>query len=186
VRQRPDTPRVSVLWTTDAVAQPFAVLIETPEPAWRSRLEPEPKYDAETGIYIERWLLQRRTWLLVDELVRTTPDLVNHGGDFVRRGTGTKTMATRTLVELRDLYLGPKPTAPPPLPPPPASLVSKIVHDASGTRTLVVLAPGARDKIVSLALARNLHPLLDADTTDTPVLFCEVDLAPPPWEGAAP
>jgi hypothetical protein len=73
----------------------------------------------------------------------------------------------------------------PPLPVPPASLVSGIVHDASGTRTLVLLEPGARGKVVSLGLARTLHPLLDADTSDTPVVLCEVDLAPPPWEEPA-
>ncbi len=176
---------MSVLWTTDAIAQPFAVLLETPEPAWRTRLEPEPEYDAETGIYIERWLLQRRTWLLVDELVRTTPDLVVDGGDFIRRATGTKMVNAKSVVELRDLYLGPRQVPPPPFPPPPASLVSRIIHDASGTRTLVLLKPGARGKVVSLALARNLHPLLDAAVSDTPELCCEADLAPPPWEDGA-
>ena len=186
VRQRPEHPRVAILWTTDAVAQPFGVLVETPEPAWRNRLEPEPEYDVETGTYIQRWLLQRRTWLEVDELVRTTPVLVLDGGDFVQRGTGTRVTAGRSLVELRDLYLGPKPLPPPPLPPPPASLVSKIVHDASGTRTLALLHPGARGKVVSLALVRKLHPLLDAAATDTPELLCEIDLGPPPWEGGTP
>jgi hypothetical protein len=186
VRQRPEHPRVVILWTADAVAQPFAVLIETPEPAWRTRLEPEPEYDAETGIYIQRWLLQRRTWLMVDELVRTTPELVIHGGDFIQRGTGIKATVGKSLVELRDLYLGPKQVPPPPLPPPPASLVLKIVHDVSGTRTLAVLQPGSRGKVVSLALVRKLHPLLDATTTDTPELFCEVDLEAPPWEGGTP
>ena len=185
VRARPEFARVSVLWTTDAIAQPFAVLLETPEPAWRTRLEPEPEYDAETGIYIERWLLQRRTWLLVDELVRTTPDLVVDGGDFIRRATGTKMVNAKSVVELRDLYLGPRQVPPPPFPPPPASLVSRIIHDASGTRTLVLLKPGTRGKVVSLALARNLHPLLDAAVSDTPELCCEADLAPPPWEDGA-
>ena len=186
VRQRPEHPRVAILWTTDAIAQPFGVLIETPEPAWRTRLEPEPEYDAQTGIYIQRWLLQRRTWLMVDELVRTTPDLVIHGGDFIQRGTGIKATIGKSLVELRDLYLGPKPVPPPPLLPPPASLVSKIIHDVSGTRTLALLQPGSRGKVVSLALVRKLHPLLDVAATDTPELFCEVDLEPPPWEGGTP
>ena len=186
VRQRPVHPRVAILWTTDAVAQPFGVLIETPEPAWRTRLEPEPEYDAETGIYIQRWLLQRRTWLMVDELVRTTPELVIHGGEFVQRGTGAKLTVGPSLIDLRDRYLGPKPVPPPPLPPPPASLVSRIVHDASGTRTLAVLQPGSRGKVVSLALVRKLHPLLDGASSDTPELFCEVDLEGPPWEGGTP
>jgi hypothetical protein len=69
------------------------------------------------------------------------------------------------------------------LPPPPASHVAKIIRDASGTRTLAVLKPGARGEVVSLALVRKLHPLLDSTATDTPELFCEVDLGPPPWEG---
>jgi hypothetical protein len=185
-RQRPEHPRVAILWTTDAVAQPFGVLIETPEPAWRTRLEPEPEYDAEAGIYIQRWLLQRRAWLVVDELIRTTPDLIIDGGDFIQRGTGLKLTVGKSLVELRDRYLGPKQAPPPPLPPPPASLVTKIVHDASGTRTLALLQPGSRGKVVSLALVRNLHPLLDAAATDTPELFCEVDLEAPPWEGGTP
>jgi hypothetical protein len=72
------------------------------------------------------------------------------------------------------------------LPPPPASFVSKIVHDASGTRTLAVLKPGSRGKVVSLALVRTLHPLLDAAGADTPELLCEVDLGAPPWEGGTP
>lgn len=186
VRQRPEHPRVAILWTTDAIAQPFAILIETPEPAWRTRLEPEPEYDAEAGLYIQRWRLERRTWLKVDELVRTTPDLVIHGGDFVQRATGVKLTTGPSLIELRDRYLGPKPLPRPPIPPPPASHVAKIVHDASGTRTLAVLTPGARGEVVSLALVRTLHPLLDATATDTPELFCEVDLGPPPWEGGTP
>jgi hypothetical protein len=184
VRPRPERPRVSVLWTTDAVAQPFAVFIETPEPAWRTRLEPEPEYDG-TGIYVERWKLQRRPWLAIDELVPTTAVPILDGGDFIRRATSTKSVTAPTLLELRDRYLGPRRPPPLPLPPPPASLVSKIVHDASGTRTLVLLGPGSRDRVLTLGLARTLNPMLDADTTDTPVTLCEVDLGAPPWEAVS-
>ena len=40
VPQVPDFPRVQVLWTTDAVPQPFAVVLESSEPLWRSRVVP--------------------------------------------------------------------------------------------------------------------------------------------------
>ncbi|MBG6240057.1 hypothetical protein IWX78_003048 [Mycetocola sp. CAN_C7] len=40
VPQVPDFPRVQVLWTTDAVPQPFAVVLECSEPLWRSRVVP--------------------------------------------------------------------------------------------------------------------------------------------------
>jgi hypothetical protein len=71
---------------------------------------------------------------------------------------------------------------PPPPPPPPASLVSRLVRDASGTRTLAFLHPTAKGRTVTLGLRRSLHPLLDLDATDTPLTLCEVALAAPPWE----
>lgn len=40
VPQVPDFPRVQVLWTADAVPQPFAVILESSEPLWRSRVVP--------------------------------------------------------------------------------------------------------------------------------------------------
>jgi hypothetical protein len=170
------------LWDTDAPAQPLAIYIETPEPVWRFRREPEAQYDG-TGEYILSWRMADAPWLLVDELVREDEDvLVVDGGEFIRRGTGTKTVAAQTISAFRDQYLRPKPLPEPPFPPPPASRVARFIHDASGTRTLAVLNAGARGKTISLGLARNLHPLLDVDTTDTPVVLCEVDLAPPPWE----
>jgi hypothetical protein len=89
-----------------------------------------------------------------------------------------------TIGQLRLRYLGPRLPLPPPPPPPPPSLVTRLVHDASGTRTLVLLAPGARGKVLSLGLARTLHPLLDAASSDTPVVLLELDLAGPPWEDA--
>jgi hypothetical protein len=107
---------------------------------------------------------------------------VAHGGDFVRRTTGFKTMLAQTISEFRQNHLGPKLVPPLPIPPVPAAYVNRFIHDASGTRTLAVLKPGTRGRTVSLGLARNLHPLLDVDTTDTPVVLCEVDLSAAPWE----
>jgi large repetitive protein len=40
VPQVPDFPRVQVLWTGDAIPQPFAVVLESSEPLWRSRIVP--------------------------------------------------------------------------------------------------------------------------------------------------
>jgi large repetitive protein len=40
VPQVPDFPRVQVLWTADATPQPFAVVLESSEPLWRSRVVP--------------------------------------------------------------------------------------------------------------------------------------------------
>ncbi|WP_394847004.1 hypothetical protein LZC95_05995 [Pendulispora brunnea] len=181
VTSRPDDARVTVLWSQDAVAQPVAVLIETPEPLWRTRTEPKPEYD-DAGVYIQRWTMAAAQWLSVDELVRAGPILVKDGGDFVRRATGTRTVTAPTIPELRKRYIGPRPLDPPPIVTPPASLVARLVRDASGTRTLAVLKPGARGAVVSLGLARNLHPLLDADATDTPTVLLEISLGRPPWE----
>jgi hypothetical protein len=179
---RPSSPQVWVLWNTAPLAQPIAILIETPEPAWRTRREPTAEYDEETGEYILRWKLADHLWLSMDELVRNDETvLVANGGEFVRRTTGMKTQKALTIREFRTKFIGPKPPAPQPNISP-ASLVDRFVHDASGTRTLVILKPDLRDRTVSLGLARDLHPLLDTDASDTPVVLCEVDLAPPPWE----
>jgi hypothetical protein len=40
VPQVPDFPRVQVLWTPDATPQPWAVVLESSEPLWRSRIMP--------------------------------------------------------------------------------------------------------------------------------------------------
>ncbi len=179
---RPETPRVTVLWNPSEPPQPLAILIETPEPAWRTRREPEAEYD-ETDQYILRWRMNDRLWLSVDELVREDENvLVVHGGEFVRRATGSKTMLASSIAEFRNRHLGPKKIPPPLLPPVPAAFVDRFVHDASGTRTLAILKSGTRGKTVSLGLARTLHPLLDIDTTDTPVVLCEVDLSAASWE----
>jgi hypothetical protein len=181
VTARPVSPAVTVLWSADAPARAIGVLIETPEPLWRTRLEPRPEYD-ESGVYIRRWVLAPVLWLVVDELVRPGPVLIMDGGPFVRRDTGTAEVTAPTITELRHRYLAPRLPEPPPFSPPPASLVSRLVHDEGGTRTLVLLAPGSRGSVLSLGLARNLHPLLDADATDSPVVLLEIELGGPPWE----
>jgi hypothetical protein len=122
-------------------------------------------------------------WLFIDELVRENEDvLVADGGEFVQRGTGTKVRTALTIKEFRIRFIGPRQVPSLPIPPPPATLVDRFIRDAGGTRTLVVLKPGVHGKTVSLGLTRDLHPLLDIDTTDTPVVLCEVDLVSPPWE----
>jgi hypothetical protein len=181
VRERPETPRITVFWDDAATAAAIGVLIETPEPVWRTRLEPQPEYD-ESGEYIVRWVLAPATWLLVDELVTSSAVPVSDGGAFVRRATGVATALAPTVHELRDRFLGPRVPPPPPIPPPPAAIVSRIMHDESGTRTLVMLRPGSRGSTLTLGLARNLHPLLDADSSDDPVVLLELELAGPPWE----
>jgi hypothetical protein len=179
---RPESPRVSVVWNTDDTPEPLAIFIETPEPIWRTRREPEPEYD-ETGEYILRWRMSDRLWLSVDELVRDDETvLVAEGGEFLRRATGVKTFLAPTIAEFRNRYIGPEPLATSPPPPLATAFVDRFVRDGSGTRTLAILKPGVRGKTVSLGLARNLHPLLDVDTTDTPVVLCEVDLSAAPWE----
>jgi hypothetical protein len=40
VPQVPAFPKVQVLWTADAVPEPFAVVVESSEPLWRSRIVP--------------------------------------------------------------------------------------------------------------------------------------------------
>lgn len=179
---RPNTSSISVLWDTSTPSQPIAILIETPEPLWRTRREPEAQYD-QTNNYIISWKLADKLWLLVDELVRADETvLVVDGGTFVRRATGLMSQTAKSIADFRAEHLGPRAVPPLPLPPPPAARVARFIHDASGTRTLAILNPGSRGRIVSLGLTRNLHPLLDIDTSETPVVLCEVDLTPPPWE----
>jgi hypothetical protein len=86
-----------------------------------------------------------------------------------------------TLPELRRTSLH-QPVLPPTLPPPAGSLVTRLVHDVGGTRTLAFLAPSARGRIVTLGLRRALNPLLDLDVSDTPLALAEVLLSAPPWE----
>lgn len=66
---RPSAPRVTVIWrdgTASAGAQPTALLIETPEPLWRSRDVPELGDD---GDGIKRYRMVPKPWL---EVIETT------------------------------------------------------------------------------------------------------------------
>lgn len=179
LRARPTEPAAWKLWRPDSPATPLAIFLETTEPLWRYRLEPTPTYDG-TG-HIERWTLESTEWLGIDELVPTSPVPVSEGGPFLQRGSGVMTTIGVSVHEQRGRFLR-NVAGPPPPPPPPASLVSRLVRDASGTRTLAFLQPTAKGRTVTLGLRRSLHPLLDLDATDTPVTLCEVALAAPPWE----
>ncbi len=181
VAPRPEDPRVSVLFDNGTPASPLAVLIETPEPLWRSRLEPTAEHD-DSGEHIERWVLEKKPWLLVDELVPESETPIGDGGGFVCGGTGVCDTVVMSIAELRDYNLGllsPAPSTPPVLP---NARVEKLIHDESGTRTLVVLRGAARNTRLALGLVRLLHPLLDADTSDTPEVLLDLELTAPAWE----
>jgi hypothetical protein len=176
----PTRPAVWKLWSADSPAVPLAILLHTPEPLWRSRLEPVAERDA-GGEHILRWLLEPAEWLSVDELVPDSATPVSDGGTFVQASSGVMTTLALTTHELRGRWLHP-PQFTPPAPPPAAALVTRLVHDASGTRTLAFLAPTAHGRTVTLGLRRTLNPLLDIDVSDTPLVLAEVDLPAPPWE----
>jgi hypothetical protein len=61
-------------------------------------------------------------------------------------------------------------------------VVTRLVHDTSGTRTLAFVAPDAAGRTLTLGLRRTLNPLLDAEASDTPLVLAEVALSTPPWE----
>lgn len=184
VSARPETPQVTILWQEQLPPRPFAVLIDTPEPLWRSRLEPEAERDQNGRVVA--WKLVSRVWLGVDELAPT--GAVQPGWHtvlelpFVRKATGTRVVTAPTITQLRDRYLAPPPLSPPPPPPPPNSYVQRIVHDTSGCRTLVLLGNGVRGRTVSLGLVRNLHPLIDPEADDDPVVLLDVFCERAPWE----
>jgi hypothetical protein len=187
VSARPETPQVTLLWQDQTPPRPFAVLIDTPEPLWRSRLEPEAERDQDGRVVA--WKLVSKVWLGIDELA---PTGVSPPGwhsalevQFVRKSTGTRVVAAPTIVQLRDRYLQPpNALAPAPPPPPPNSYVQRLVHDTSGCRTLALLVSGAnvRGRTVSLGLVRTLHPLIDPDANDDPVVLLDAFFERAPWE----
>jgi hypothetical protein len=185
VGERVTRPRVTILWLDSATPKPFAIYFETPEPVWRSRLEPEAIRDDKGRVIA--WELQPKVWLYADELVAegfSTPGpLTISGLPFIRRETGTFEIRSRTIVELREHYLGPvSPPAPKP-PPPPGSQVTRFVRDATGCRLLALLGNNARGRTVSFGLVRNLNPLIDGEgATDQPVPMIDVYLEKAPWE----
>lgn len=176
----PPRPAVWKLWSAASPAVAVAILLHTPEPLWRSRTEPVAERDA-SGEHILRWRLQPVEWLAVDELVPDGVTPASQGGTFVASRSGVMTALAPTAHELRGQWLTPPPFHPP-VPPPPAALVTRLVHDTGGTRTLAFLAPAAHGRTVTLGLRRTLHPLLDSDVSDTPLVLAEVGLPAPPWE----
>ena len=178
-----DEPFVSTLWSADGPAVPIAVLVQTPEPMWRSRLEPTPEYDAGAE-HIVRWRMQPAEWLGITELIPDGPTPVSGGGTFVQAISGVMTTIAPTIGEARRAILHPS-LAPLPLPPPASAVVSRLVRDTSGSRTLAFVAPTAAGRTLTLGLRRTLNPLLDSDVSDTPLVLTEVTLHRPPWEDAS-
>ncbi|WP_199041171.1 hypothetical protein [Glycomyces salinus] len=178
-RPRPVSPQVTVLWNGEEVSAPVAIYIEAPEPLWRSRLEPEPVY-ADDGVHILQWRLGRSEWLVVDELIESgSGPLVESA--YVRPGRTALETRAPSIAELREKFLRNLPDGARPEPPATAK-VERFARDTGGARTLAFLKAGARGSTVALGLARELHPLLDLDTTDTAALLGEFPLDRPAWE----
>lgn len=184
VGERPREPRTTILWGDGATPRAWAILVETPEPLWRSR--PEPEAIRDSAGRVTAWELVDKVWLSVDELVPESGGAPGYHpiveAPFVRKKTGRREVEAPTLLELRDRYLRPEETLPAPTPAPRGSQVDRIVHDSSGCRTLVFLRASARGRTVSLGLVRNLNPLLDLDATDDPVSLLDVCIEQAPWE----
>jgi hypothetical protein len=175
-----DEPVIAKLWTGDVPAAPIAVLIQTPEPVWRSREEPTAERDA-SGEHIERWRMQQAEWLGVTELIPDGATPVSEGGTFVQAISGVMTTIAPSITQARRDMLHP-PVPPLPTPPPATAVVTRLVHDTSGTRTIAFVAATAVGRTLSLGLRRTLNPLQDADVSDTPLVLAEVTLSTPPWE----
>jgi large repetitive protein len=84
--QPPAAPRVRVIWGPGDAPQPVAVLIDTPEPLWRSRLEPQEKQPDPNPLGLTRWALLPTPWL---EPVETSVGVVQR---FVRDTSGARTL----------------------------------------------------------------------------------------------
>jgi len=175
-----DEPVIAKLWTPDSPAVPVAVLVHAPEPVWRTRVEPTAERDA-SGEHIERWRMQPAEWLAVTELIPDGATPPSAGGTFVQAISGVMTTIAPTLTEARRDILHP-PVPPLPHPPPATAVVTRLVRDTSGTRTLAFVAPDAARRTLTLGLRRTLNPLLDSDAADTPLVLAEVTLNTPPWE----
>jgi large repetitive protein len=90
----PTGPRLVLLWATDtSPAAPVAVLIDAPEPIWRTRLAPQQHPADSTGT--TWWELDQRDWLTVaaapsrGEFGTSDPDQVPITG-IVRNNAGTR------------------------------------------------------------------------------------------------
>jgi hypothetical protein len=131
---RPAGPRVTVIWQDGAGGappQPFALLLETPESAWRTRGVPALVGDPDA---VKRYRLQPQAWL-----------------DVVETPAG-------------------------------AALAARIVRSTDGSRTLVVLQPGARGATLSLALRRTNHRLFENNSNNDTAPLVAASLAAAPWE----
>jgi hypothetical protein len=62
--QVPDTPRVLVFWEGDAPPQPTAILLDGPEPLWRSRERPE-KHPI-SGTDLSHYTYRLAPWVVVE------------------------------------------------------------------------------------------------------------------------
>ncbi len=60
----PDMPQVIVFWEGDALPQPTAVLIDSPEPLWRSRERPEKHLIA--GTDLSHYTYRLEPWVVVE------------------------------------------------------------------------------------------------------------------------
>ena len=178
-RPRPARPEVFDLWSPDTIAQPVAVLLETPEPLWRRRQVPGPVYH-DDGTHIVQWRLLDEHWLMMDELV-IQPGTGGIDEQLVRVSSGTLNVPAKSIATLRNeaLQLSEPAASPPPIE---GGLIDRYVRDASGSRTLAMLTPGARGATVRLALVRQLHELIDLDEQDTAAELLSTTLTPPPWE----
>jgi hypothetical protein len=63
-----------------------------------------------------------------------------------------------------------------------APLVERLVRSTDGSRTLVLLQPGARGGSLGLSLRRLHHPLFEAGPAPDPWPLVTADLAQAPWE----
>ena len=73
----PDKARIVVLWeqTGDQLPQPTAVLIDASEPMWRSRPYPVEIIDDSGPRPTQRWVLEPRSWLTLNESPDSDPVL---------------------------------------------------------------------------------------------------------------
>lgn len=87
VEARPGIPRVTILWNDASPATPIAILLDTPEPLWRTRLEPEPLRAGDGRVIA--WELVPKPWLEVEEMIAADGPRVAR---FVRDSSGYRTL----------------------------------------------------------------------------------------------
>jgi len=70
----PDRARVVVFWERGAGSappQPAAVMVEAPEPMWRSRFKPTKQASTLNPAGLHRWVMQRHAWLKLESTAAT-------------------------------------------------------------------------------------------------------------------